>query len=239
MQNAGKKTAPIIWVRSNPFPAPKTGRLSVLAWVRVDDPHKQPKLRLAVEGKLDGKSFYRRANIGASEDGQPVRPIQKEWSPYRFPLTDLPTSGLTDIQIGFDLMGEGDVYIDQVSVYDLWFADNERDELLKNIATADIQLSNGQAADCERFLDSYWSRFLQDHVPLSSPRVAAAKSPAQPVGTSAPPTQTSPPLRRGPFAKRGAAEPPPEPAKAEVAEKPDKPGMMERMKGWLPKNPFR
>lgn len=227
-----KQAAPIIWVRSSPFPAPTTGRLSVLAWVRVDDPNKQPKLRLAVEGKIDGKPFYRRANIGASEDGQPVRPIQKEWSPYRFPLNDLPLDGLTDIQIGFDLMGEGDVYIDQISVYDLWFADNERDELLKNIATADLQLSSGRVADCERFLDSYWSRFLQDHVPLTAPRVAAAPLSQTPSSPS--------PTRRGPHSKRAERDKSAElPDKTEVAEKPEKPGMLERMKGWLPKNPFR
>jgi hypothetical protein len=256
----GKKTAPIIWVRSNMLPAPKTGRLSLMAWVRVDDPTRQPKLRLAVEGKLDGKPFYRRANIGASEDGNPVRPIQKQWSPYRFPLTDLPLDGLSDIQVGFDLMGEGDVYIDQVNVYDLWFADNERDELLKNIATADIQLSSGQVTDCERFLESYWSRFLQDHVPLSAPRVAAAKPSAQPaskniaqpaVKNTAPAEPDPPglpqeqPTRRGPFAKRdrekaeNTRSPLPMTPPAEVAEKPEKPGMMERMKSWLPKNPFR
>lgn len=226
----GKRPAPIIWVRGNPFPAPKTGRLSVLAWVRVEDPSKQPKLRLAVEGKLDGKNFYRRANIGASEDGQGVRTIQKQWSPYRFPLNDLPLQGLTDLQVGFDLMGEGDVYIDNVSVYDLWFADNERDELLKNIATADVQLSTGQVADCERFLDSYWSRFLQDHVPLSAPRTAT---------TPAPPTEepmTPAPARRGPLAKRAERAKSPESPPPEVAEKPEKPGMMERMKSWLPKS---
>ena len=228
---AGKQPAPVIWVRSNPFPAPTTGRLSVLAWVRVDDPRKQPHLRLAVEGKLDGKPFYRRAKIGASEDGQPVTPIQKQWSAYRFPLTDLPLDGLTDIRIGFDLMGEGDVYIDQVSVYDLWFADNERDELLKNIATATDQLSSGQVADCERFLESYWSRFLQDHVPLAAPRIAAAPPQSLPV---------NPAPRRGPLAKRADREKLEGlPAKTEVAEKPDKPGMLERMKSWLPRNPFR
>ena len=238
----GTQPAPIIWVRSNPFPAPKTGRLSVLAWVRVDDPNKQPKLRLAVEGKLDGKSFYRRANIGASEDGQPVRPIQKQWSPYRFPLNDLPLEGMTDLQVGFDLMGEGDVCIDNVGVYDLWFADNERDELLKNIATAHVQLSTGQVADCERFLDSYWNRFLEDHVSLSAPRIAASRLPSSPsVGASSPTAPATAP-RRGPFAKRAIETPPPDPAQAEVAENPEKtekPGMMERMKSWLPKNPFR
>ncbi|MBC7856507.1 MAG: hypothetical protein IAF94_24010, partial [Pirellulaceae bacterium] len=237
---SGKRLAPIIWVRSSPFPPPKTGRLSLLAWVRMDDPSQQPKLRLAVEGKLDGKPFYRRANIGASEDGQAVRPIQRQWSPYRFPLTDLPLDGLSDIQIGFDLMGEGNVYIDQVSVYDLWFADNERDELVKNIATARLQLSSGQVAECERFLDSYWPRFLQDHVPLTAPRVAAPQLQGQPSGPNSRGAPVASPPRRGPFAKRADVEIlPSESAPAEVAENPDKPGMMERMKSWLPRNPFR
>jgi len=81
---------------------------------------------------------------------------------------------------------------------------------------------------------------LQDHVSLAPPRVAAA--PKQPIAAAGPataPIPNSTPNRRGLFGKRGAAEPPPEPAKAEVAEKPDKPGMLERMKSWLPQNPFR
>ena len=230
---AEQKAAPIIWVRSEPIVPPKTGRLSVLAWIRIDDPRRQPKLRLAVEGKLDGKGFYRRANVGASEAGLAVRPLQKQWAPYRFPLTDLPLEGLSDIRIGFDLMGEGDVYIDEVSVFDLWFEENERDELLKNIATADIQLTNGQVADCERFLDGYWSRYLQEHVSPAAPRVASVPAPV--VTRPEVGQEPSLPTRRGPLAKRGGVESPAakEPAEAE------KPSMLERMKSWLPKSPFR
>jgi hypothetical protein len=242
----GQIRAPVTWVRSNPFSAPKTGRLSVLAWVRVDDPSKQPKLRIAIDAKLDGVPYYRYVSLdGAGQDGQPVAPIQKDWSQYRF-SHHLPLEGLTDIKIGFDLMGEGDVYIDQVSVHDLWFADNERDELTKNIATANFQLASGQVADCERFLSSYWSRYLQDHVPLSAPRIAAAAPQPKrnavtplPAGKS-PLRPASPTTRRAPFAKRGTAEMlPSDPAPAETAENPEKPGMMERLKSWLPANPFR
>ena len=74
---------------------------------------------------------------------------------YRFPLTDLPLTGLTELRIGFDLMGEGEVWIDEVQLFDLWFEENERDELLKGIATADVQVSAGQLTDGQRFLDSY------------------------------------------------------------------------------------
>jgi hypothetical protein len=112
----GKQPAPVIWVRSNTFPAPKTAVLTMTVRVRVDDPNKQPMLRLAIEGKKDGKSFYRRANIGGSESGQTAIPIKKQWLPYRFRISDLPPEGITDLRVGFDLMGEGNVYIDDVSV---------------------------------------------------------------------------------------------------------------------------
>src|SRR6185369_868135 len=101
---------------------PTTGRISVVANLRVADPLRQPRLRLAVEGKLDGQPYYRWSNVGLSEEGKPLKvQLQSEWNSYRFPLTDLPLSGLTDLRIGFDLMDEGEVWIDDIQVFDLWF----------------------------------------------------------------------------------------------------------------------
>jgi hypothetical protein len=65
------------------------------------------------------------------------------------------------------------VWIDDVQVYDAWFYDNERDELLKHIALADVDLEEGRVGDCLHFLDSYWPRFLLAHVPLEHSRMAA------------------------------------------------------------------
>jgi hypothetical protein len=173
--------APNVWVRSDSFDAPTTGRLSVMAWIRVADASKQPKLRMAIEGKLDGHTYYRRANVGASErEGAAVKPLTTEWASYRFPLNDLPASGLTDLRVGFDLMSEGEVWIDDVQVYDLWFEERERDELVKSIATVQKQLSDGQVSasrlgECQAFADSYWPRFLRQHVSLSDPRMPSAE----------------------------------------------------------------
>lgn len=210
-------TAPIVWLRSEALPVPTTGRMSVVAWLRIDDPTRQPKLRLAIEGKLDGATYYRRANVGIGEDGRPLKPLQKGWASYRFPLTDLPTSGLTDLRVGFDLMDEGEVWIDSVEVYDLWFEDNERDELLKNIAAADFQLSAGQVGDCQRFLESYWPRFLRQFVKLDDAQVAgpteapAAVTPTPPKPPPAPPAATS---------------------SAPVEQPAARTSVMERMRGW-------
>ena len=211
--------APIVWLRSEPFAPPATGRLSVVAWLRVDNPEKQPKLRLAVEGKLDGQTYYRRANVGVGEDGRALKPLQKGWASYRFPLTDLPVSGLTDLRVGFDLMGEGEVWIDSVEVYDLWFEDNERDELLKYIAAADFQLAAGQVGDCERFLDSYWPRFLRQFVKLEDARLAGPVEGNLPIVPAAKPERPKP--------SAAIAAPAPEPA--------ERTSVLERMRHWWPR----
>ena len=167
------QAAPVVWVRSDPIPTPTTGRLAIWVWLKTPDEKRQPKLRLAIEGQLDGQPYYRRANVGGSEDGRPTQPLQQQWSPFLFPVDDLPTTGLTDLQIGFDLMDEGELWIDEVQVFDLYFADNERETLLKSAYLADFQVQEGKVGDALHFVESYWPQFLRRNVALEQPRVAA------------------------------------------------------------------
>ncbi|WP_145086928.1 hypothetical protein [Anatilimnocola aggregata] len=245
-----------VWVRSEPIAVPTTGRISVVAHLRVADPARQPRLRLAIEGKLDGQPYYRWSNVGLSEDGKPLKvQLQNEWTSYRFPLTDLPLSGLTDLRIGFDLMDEGEVWVDEVQVFDLWFDDHERDELLKSIAAADFQLTAGQLIPCQRYLASYWPQYLRHHVavePLEStlrpvapvetgpklptiPGAAAAtnalnnvvKQVTPPIVPALTPAQVVEQDRRD----RDRGDRDRETARAE-REAEEKPGMMDRFRSW-------
>jgi hypothetical protein len=203
--------APVAWVRSEPLTTPTTGRLAIWVWLKVADAKRQPKLRLAIEGRLDGEPYYRRANVGASEDGRATQPLLEEWSPFLFPVDDLPTTGLTDLQIGFDMMGEGEIWIDDVQTFDLWFQDVERDSLLKRIALADFHAQEGKLGDAYEFLGSHWPQFLRRHVTLTETRVATL-----------PPTGISPPA---------APAPAPAPAKS--------PGMFDGLRRWVPRVPFQ
>jgi hypothetical protein len=205
--------APTVWLRSQPIPTPATQRLALWVWLRTSDVAKQPKLRLAVEGKFEGKTYYRRANVGSSEDQNPVQPLQATWTPFLFPLDDLPASGLTDLRVGFDLMGEGEVWIDDIQLYDLWFQDNERDALLKEIAVAEVQLQARHYRDCANYLDGYWSRYLFAHAPLPTQRVASRNMERSDTGA----TLTTIP---------------------ETATK-KTPSMFERMRQWSPRLPFQ
>jgi hypothetical protein len=169
---------PIVWVRSDPFTPPKTGRITVVAWMRVADPAQQPQLRLAIEGKRDGQIYYQYGQVGLDNLRQPARiRLSEDWSQKQVIVTSLPLAGLTDLRVGFDLMSDGEVWIDDVQVFDLWFNEAERDELLKTTATAQIQLREGQLAECQQFMEGYWPRFLRQHVPLPEirPDAAAAK----------------------------------------------------------------
>jgi hypothetical protein len=179
------------WVRSEPFQPPSTGRIVVLAWIRTRDRQQQPPFRLAIDGLLNGQSYYRFAPLGTDisaqtrkPTGQDTQPLSDSWSesPFLLPIEDLPTSGLTELLIGFDLMGEGEVWIDDVQVFDLYFQQNELDELLKNAAMADLHLGKGQVAQCARYLDGYWPRFLLEYAPppplVASRNAAVRRTPS-------------------------------------------------------------
>jgi hypothetical protein len=158
----------VAWVRSKPFRPPRTGRVFVLAWIKTRDRKKQPPLRLAIDGMVNGQQYYRFAPLGIDADtGQQAQPLSENWpsKPFLLPIDDLPSTGMTELLIGFDLLGEGEVWIDDVQVFDLYFQTNERDELLKNYATAKFQLQNGRVSECTRYLDGYWPRFLLEYVP--------------------------------------------------------------------------
>jgi hypothetical protein len=79
-------------------------------------------------------------------------------------VDNLPPS-VTDLRVAIDLMGAGQVSVDDVQVFDLWFERTERNELLKLSALANLYLGKGAALDCERLLHGYWAEFLRRNVP--------------------------------------------------------------------------
>ena len=81
-------------------------------------------------------------------------------------------------------MGSGNVWIDDVQVFDRWFDKTERNELLKKIALANFYLGKGEVAQCEQVLRGYWPEFLRRHVtidenPLAEVADANQRNPQQ------------------------------------------------------------
>jgi hypothetical protein len=165
----------VAWIRSDPIPVPTSGRISVMVRVKTLDTDQQPPLRLAIEGRLNGQTYYRFANVGAQG-----KPLNDDWGeqPFLVHIDDLPVNGLTDLQIGFDLMGAGQVWIDQVQVFDMWFLPKERDELMIKFGLAKRALNKGEITSCLRVLSGYWSKFLNHNVAADEVRTASLPSAA-------------------------------------------------------------
>ncbi len=149
------------WIRSNEFAIPETGRLSVSVMLRTDQPDVQPPLRISVQGSDGRHVYYRYGNVGGEE-----RRVTDQWQEFAVHFDDLPLPGDQPVQIGFDLMGAGQVDIDSVRVYDRWLDEQDGRALTQLLALAGFQLNNRQNADrCRRILDSYWPRFLDQFFP--------------------------------------------------------------------------
>jgi len=175
--------SPIVWVRSDPFELRPTGRAAVFAWVRVADENKQPQLRLAIEGrrKHDGQVYYQWGAVGLDDLGRPAPfKLSTAWTLCHVPFPTLPPDGLKDVRVGFDLMGAGEVWIDDVEVHDLHFERAEYSELLKAGASAQINVQAGKLAEGHRFATGYWANYLNRHIPLPDPRPEAAFAPPKP-----------------------------------------------------------
>ena len=192
------------WCHSSTFAPPRTGRLATWVFLRCANDKEQPELRLILEGIYKGASYYRFAEVGKNT----TIPLHEDWKEYIFAVDDLPREGLTKLRVGFDLMGSGDVWIDEIQTFDLSFRDSEQHELAKLIALADKHLRVRNFSDCARILDSYWPRFLEQHVTLPPSRMATRELTPQIVPTDQ---------------EKGSAE---------------EPGFFEQLKGWTRKFPW-
>lgn len=159
MQTEGKP----VWIRSNTMQHSETGRISVSAWLRTNDPESQPQPRISVEGFSDGESIYRFGTIGVSLSDAAAKSLDTDWRRFVVHFDDLPND-ITNLRIGFDLMEKGQISIDQVEVFDRWFDENDAVAMTQLLAGAGSQLqSDASIDDARRVLESYWVQFLDQY----------------------------------------------------------------------------
>ncbi|MGQ9575254.1 MAG: family 10 glycosylhydrolase [Thermoguttaceae bacterium] len=166
-------TGPAGGLVSPPFAPPASGRLAMLARMRVADPARQPPVRLVVEARQAGRTLTHYAQFGQAAGPQTeVQPISTQWSPYLLEVVDLPLEGLSAVRVRLELAGPGEVWIDDVQLCDLAFNKRELTELLRVITPVDAKRQNGEVADCIRMLEGYWPRLLAERVRLSEAQLA-------------------------------------------------------------------
>jgi hypothetical protein len=170
---------PVACLVSRRFAPPRSGRLTISVWLKLADAERQPDLRLAVEGKLAGREYYRFAVLGRPPaPGQPGTPIDTAWRRFIVPFDNLPLEGMSPMQVRIDLMGAGQVWADDVQLFDLAFNESELRALYKLLTLADLALQNGEAGESLKLLRGYWPQFLQQNVPLPPAAPAVAALPA-------------------------------------------------------------
>jgi hypothetical protein len=167
-------------VTSAPFDPPSTGRLAVELWLRASGGKRDPALKISVEGEMPDSRFEPYGIIsdpyGVISGVNTTAAAPGDWVRYTFPLDYLPSEGLSELRIGLELQGAGDIWIDDVQVFDLAFSDAERYELSKLITQASVMLvEKGQLSDCAQLLEGYWPQFLVAHVPLAQGSLPVAQ----------------------------------------------------------------
>jgi hypothetical protein len=179
-------------VRSNPFPPPLTGRVSVAVWLRIPEGDPQPPFRLALEGVQDGREYYRFAPVGGLAGG---KPLTNGWSQFVLQVDDLPVHSLESLRVRFDLLGPGNVQIDGVRVFDLAFDESQRVQLSRRLSVMEQRLAADDLGSCLVELDSYWPRFLASFV--TDDAVAALRDEASRASVGPPPSPAAPAERSG------------------------------------------
>ncbi len=157
----------VLWLRSASIVPPKTGRLSITAWVKNHPQRPAPAIRLAIDGQTtQGAPYYRFAEIpldgGNSSDVNAVG----GWQPVAVHFDDLPEEGLVSVRVGFDMMQAGELWIDSVQCFDRWFDVNDQKVLSNRLGLATFSLENKKNLwATQQALDDYWLRFLLAYVP--------------------------------------------------------------------------
>lgn len=169
-------------VVSVPFNSPTTGRLCVQISFGVPKGIQTLPLTVCLAGKLNGFVFSRRIPIDpavltkASEQGQSEALRTAEnvvWYNDVMLFDKLPLDGLEDLSLRFELGGPGEVWLDQIRLFSLAFANAEQAELMKLINTAEFRASQERVTDVMFMLDGYWARLLEEQIPDDSPLMAS------------------------------------------------------------------
>lgn len=170
---------------SDPFPMPPTGRLAFSVWLKTEPNKPVPNLRLAIGGQqADGQGYY-----GFGRIDRLNRANNKGWQHTQFQVDNLPPGGGGVLQIRFDLMGEGTVWIDDIEVSSMYFSPQERTQLSRMITKSRLLLNDGRISECTTLLRGYWPQFLEEHVEVETPRVAKTPPKARAPQAEAPPAK--------------------------------------------------
>jgi hypothetical protein len=155
---------------SQPLTIPATGRLGVSVFVGVSADCKSLPMNVVLSAKYRDKPYYRSVPVGETLMSSYFAHVEPKngvrWHRLVVPLEHLPLESLEDVRIGIQYLGSGSVWLDDISLYQVWFSENEMRELLTILPVADQRCSSGRVSELTSLLEGYWTQFLFQHVPM-------------------------------------------------------------------------
>jgi hypothetical protein len=194
-------------MESEPFRLPSTGQLAMTVFVRGQNLGPNTEMRLILTVDDDRSVFRRVATVSAAGMQHP----NGEWgAPFAMLVNDIPLQSRGQIRIAFELTGPGEVWLDNVKLYDLLFPLNfyanagaECIALTQQIHAAKAAYDAKQITECVNLLNGYWPSFIIANRPLlqtavaeSEPKDGAGALPPQPNQGQQPPPGISDRVKR-------------------------------------------
>ena len=110
--------------------------------------------------------------MGSLAADQKETQIGAQWRRFAVHFSDLPLETLTEVRVGFDLMGAGEVQIDRVELFDRWMDESDLKALTQIFASIGPLLDQPEKMEqCRQILNGYWPQFLREYVDESAASV--------------------------------------------------------------------
>lgn len=148
-----------VGIQSQPFVAPRNGRVSVSLWMRTQAGVAFPQVRLSLHDQAQDNAD-RQAELAPVEGSDP----SAQWTQFVAHFDNLPTD-VRDLTLGVDLLSPGTVWIDRLEIHDRWLDRSEVQSLQQLLSLASYKLlEQGDSVGCLRILESYWPRFVDEQL---------------------------------------------------------------------------
>ncbi len=146
------------WIVSDPIQPPPTGRLAVSLRVRAFSEQgttaRPARLRVAIEGWTKGTPLRRDKILTPPMDGT----WQEE--PLWLEVEDVGADEVEQLRLTIDLLSPGEVWLDEIRLYDFFLTEPERSELQSRAFLAIERLRQGHLTPAAKLFDSHWGRYL-------------------------------------------------------------------------------
>ena len=171
-----------LWIRSNAFAVPETGRLSISVWLKLGKDQQKSPLRISVESDDRTHSYYRFAEVGTDSEERADNQLSDDWKQFAVHFDDLPERPISGLRVGFDLVGPGEVWVDNIQVFDRWLDENDAKAVTQMLASIGPLLHETETLErCRMILNGYWPTFLRRYFDEGSDTGSVAEAQSQPV----------------------------------------------------------